>query len=172
MQDDDFKYDVEPEIRWRGHCSGMYAVLGLTVMTIGAGMMAVGHLIPARETIVGQLTDAKVRWAVGFNENLVLCRYVGSAVFAVGVVFTVLRFWISVIRSHINDDELPLVTEKTLDITTDDNDKRTSPPPLPQAIKLQKDQRELHTVRIPITGSVENVQPEAGAIRLGFGDIS
>ncbi|VVC24511.1 Hypothetical protein CINCED_3A007659 [Cinara cedri] len=169
LQDDDFKYHVEPEIRWHGHCSGVYAVLGLTAVAIGAAMMAVGHLIPAKKTVVGQSADAEVvdRWAVSFNENLALCRCVGSAVFAVGVVFTVVRFWISVIRSHGDDDELPLVTEKKLaDAAADDGRKSSR---LPLSIELQ---RELHTVRIPITGSVENVQPEPGAIRLQFGDIS
>lgn len=166
-QDDDFKYYVEPEFRWRGHCSGVYAVLGLTAVTIGAAMMAVGHLIPARVAVVDRTTDAEVvdRLAVTFNENLVLCRYAGSAAFAVGVVFTVVRFWVSVIRSHGGDDELLLATEKKLAADAVSDGSSPQPPPRPSA-------REMRTVRIPITGSVENVQPEPGTIRLQFGDIN
>lgn len=156
-QDDDFKYYAEPEFRWRGHCGGAYAVLGLAAVTIGAAIMAAGHLIPAEDPVVGLSADAVVvdRRAVEFNENLVLCRYVGSAVLAAGVVFTVVRFWISVIRSHgAGDPGKPGAEEDG---------------PSPPTVDVREEAR---TVRIPVTGSLENVQPEPGAIRVQFGDIS
>lgn len=161
-QDDDFKYYVEPEFRWRGHCGGVYAVLGLAAVTIGAVIMAAGHLIPAKDpVVVGRSADAEVvdRWAVDYNEYLLLCRYVGSAVLAVGVVFTVVRFWVSVIRSQGAGDRLLLAPHKKL--AAEEYGRR-----------IVNVQNGLRTVRIPVTGSVETVQPEPGAIRVQFSDIS
>lgn len=158
-QNDDFKYCVEPEIRWRRHCCGVYAVLGLVVTIMGAAAMAAGHLIPAKDTVVDRSANMEVidRWAVAFNEHLALCRYVGSMVFAVGMVFSVVRFWISVIRDdgRTDADEQATAAEKKLS-AIDGGDRSGQ-------------QQRAHTVRIPITGSVENVQPDPRTIRLQLG---
>uniref|UniRef100_A0A2S2N6P2 Neurensin-1 n=1 Tax=Schizaphis graminum TaxID=13262 RepID=A0A2S2N6P2_SCHGA len=158
--DDDFKYLVEPEIRWYHHCSGAFAVLGLAVMAVGAIAMAAGHLIPAKDPVVGRSSHMEVidRRAVSFNDHLALCRYIGSVVFAVGVVFTVVRFWASVIRNGGSgvivvggNGKDPAVKQLQT------GQERPSP------IKGQ-------TVRIPITGTLENIQPDPLAIKLQFAD--
>lgn len=154
--DDDFKYFVEPEIRWYRHCYGVYAVLGLAVMAVGAIAMAAGHLIPARDPVVGRSVHMEVidRRAVSFNDHLASCRYAGSVVFAVGFVFTVVRFWASVIRGGNGGDRVA--------------DKLRAGEERPSPTKVQRAQ----TVRIPITGSLENVQPDPTAIKLQFADSS
>lgn len=154
--DDDFKYFVEPEIRWYHHCcSGVFAVLGLAVMVAGAIAMAAGHLIPARDPVVRRSAHMEVidRRAVSFNDHLASCRYVGSVVFAVGVVFTVVRFWASVIRTRPGDNGEDRVAEKLRS-----SEQRSSSP------------NKAQTVRIPITGTLENVQPDPLAIKLRFAD--
>lgn len=189
--DDDFRYCVEPEIRWRRHCGGVYMVLGLAVMTVGAVAMAAGHLIPARDPVVGRSANMEVidRWAVAFNENLASCRYIGSMVFAVGVVFTVVRFWVSVISDgggggDGDDDDVEAEKLAAADgydyRDLDDrrrwrrwqrrarkNDGGKQPRPAVEAAAAAAE-----TVRIPITGSVENVQPDPRAISLQIDDSS
>lgn len=164
MQDeyDDFKYFVEPEIRWRRHCSGVYTVLGLVIMTMGAVAMAVGHLVPAKEPMVNRSANVMMidRWAVAFNENLASCRFVGSMLFAVGVVFTVVRFWMSVIRSGSGGEAM--FKKKKLDV----DEER------PSVEQCQQRRTAQPSVRIPITESVENVQPDPRAINLKFCDTS
>eukprot|EP00102_Acyrthosiphon_pisum_P015134 XP_008185555.1 PREDICTED: neurensin-1 isoform X2 [Acyrthosiphon pisum] len=160
--DDDFKYFVEPEVRWYRHCYGVYAVLGLAVMAVGAMAMAAGHLIPAKDPVVGRSVHMEVidRRAVSFNDHLASCRYVGSVVFAVGFVFTVVRFWASVIRGGrgvSGNGEDHQVAEKLRP-----GEERPSP------TKVQR----VQTVRIPITGTLENVQPDPTAIKLQFADSS
>lgn len=160
--DDDFKYFVEPEVRWYRHCYGVYAVLGLTVMVVGAIAMAAGHLIPAKDPVVGRSVHMEVidRRAISFNDHLASCRYVGSVVFAVGFVFTVVRFWASVIRGGrgaSGDGEDRRVAEKLRA-----GEERPSP----------AKGRRAQTVRIPITGTLENVQPDPMAIKLQFADSS
>lgn len=124
-------------------------------MTVGAVAMTAGHLIPAKDPVVGRSANMEVidRWAVAFNENLAACRYLGSAVFAVGVVFTAVRFWISVISA--------------VDYSGDDYGGGDG-----EAAKKLGGKRPAQTVRIPITGSVQNVQPDPRAIDLRFGDSS
>lgn len=157
-QDDDFKYLVEPKIRWRHHCCSLYALLGLVVMIMGAVAMAAGHLIPAKNPVV--LSDANTEaidpWAIAFNDHLASCRYIGSMVLSVGVVFTVVQFWISVIRG---DDQATVAAIKKL---AADDRRRPS---------VRPDQQP-QTVRIPITGSVETVQPDPRAIDMHFGNKS
>ncbi|XP_025209147.1 uncharacterized protein LOC112604368 isoform X2 [Melanaphis sacchari] len=155
--DDDFKYFVEPEIRWYHHCSGAFAVLGLVVMAVGATAMAVGHLLPAKDPVVDRSTHMEVidRRAVSFNDHLASCRYIGSMVFAVGFVFTVVRFWTSVIRNGGrkiggNGD---MRAAKKLRV----GKERSSP-------------TRTQTVRIPISGRLESVQPDPLAIKLQFAD--
>lgn len=159
--DDDFKYFVEPEVRWYRHCYGVYAVLGLAVMALGAIAMAAGHLIPAKDPVVGRSVHMEVidRRAVSYNDHLASCRYIGSVVFAVGFVFTVIRFWASVIRSGggISGNSEEQVAKKLLA-----GEERPSP------TRVQRAQ----TVRIPITGTLENVQPDLKAIKLQFVDSS
>lgn len=155
--DDDFKYFVEPEIRWYHHCcSGVFAVLGLAVMVTGAIAMAAGHLIPARDPVVRRSAHMEVidRRAVSFNDHLASCRYVGSMVFAIGLVFTVIRFWASVIRTQPDDNGKDRTADKLRS-----SEQRSSPPNKAQT-----------TVRIPITGTLENVQPDPLAIKLRFAD--
>ncbi|XP_060868187.1 neurensin-1-like [Metopolophium dirhodum] len=159
---DDFKYFVEPEVRWYRHCYGVYAVLGLAIMAVGAIALAAGHLIPAKDPVVGRSVHMEVidRRAVSFNDHLASCRYVGSVVFAVGFVFTVVRFWASVIRGGrgiSGNGEDHRVAEKLRA-----GEERPSP---------TKGQRA-QTVRIPITGTLENVQPDPTAIKLQFADSS
>ncbi|XP_022175066.1 neurensin-1-like [Myzus persicae] len=160
FQDDDFKYFVEPEIRWYHHCSGAYAVLGLAVMALGAIAMAAGHLIPAKDPVVGRSVHMEVidRRAVSFNDHLASCRYIGSVVFAVGFVFTVVRFWASMIRggSGVSGNGEDRVAEKLRRA----DEERPSP------------MSKVQTVRIPITGTLENVQPDPAAIKLQFADNS
>lgn len=156
--DDDFKYFVEPEVRWYRHCSGVYAVLGLAVMAVGAVAMAAGHLIPAKDPVVGRSVHMEVidRRSVSFNDHLASCRYIGSVVFAVGFVFTVVRFWASVIRGGgVRGSEEKRVAKKLQRV----GKERPSP-------------TNVQTVRIPITGTLENVQPEPTAIKLQFADNS
>ncbi|XP_025419732.1 neurensin-1-like isoform X2 [Sipha flava] len=168
-EDDDFKYCVEPEIRWRRHCSGVYTVLGFAIITLGAVAMAVGHLVPAKDPMINRSANVMMidRRAVTFNENLALCRFVGSMLFAVGVVFTVVRFWMSVIRSGrgIGDGGSggqAMFKKKKLDV----DEER------PSVEQCQQRRPAQTSVRIPVTGSVENVQPDPRAINLKFGDTS
>lgn len=164
-EDDDFKYCVEPEVPWRRHCSGVYAVLGLVIMTVGAVAMAVGHMVPTKDPMVNRSANIVVidRWAVAFNENLASCRFVGSMLFAVGVVFTVVRFWMSVIRSgDRGSGDQAMLEAKKLAI----DEER----PSVKQCQQQRRRTAQTSVRIPITGSVENVQPDPRAINLQFGD--
>lgn len=174
--DDDFKYSIEPtEIRWRRHCGGVYAALGLAVTAVGLMAMAAGHLIPAKDPFVGRSANVEVidQVAVEFNELLASCRYVGSAMFAAGVVFTVVRFWMSVIRGDraanekleaVEDDrKLAAAVGEHLKRTYADRRRSSMHQPLPLPTPHQHT-----TVRIPVTGSVENVQPDPRAIHLRF----
>lgn len=156
--DDDFKYFVEPEIHWYRHCSGVYAVLGLAVMTVGAVAMAAGHLIPAKDPVVGRSVHMEVidRRAVSFNDHLASCRYIGSVVFAIGFVFTVVRFWASMIRGGgVSGSDEKRVAKK-----------------LQRVGKGRPSPTKVQTVRIPITGTLENVQPDPTTIKLQFTDNS
>jgi len=129
----------------------VYTVLGLAVTMMGAAVMTAGHLIPAKDPVVDRSAGMEVidRWAVAFNEHLAVCRYVGSMVFAVGVVFSVVQFWISVIRDGGDG-----TAEKKPELAADGDCKPW---------------HRSQSVRIPITGTVENVQPDPRAINLQFG---
>lgn len=127
--------------------------------------MAVGHLVPAKESMVDRSANLVVidRWAVAFNEHLASCRFVGSMLFAVGVVFTVVRFWMSVIRTGGGNGDQALFEAKKLAV----DEERPS-------VEMCQQRRVVQTnsVRIPITGSVENVQPDPQAISLQFNNTS
>lgn len=184
--DDDFKYSMEPmTIRWRRHCGGVYAAFGLVVTALGLAVMAAGHWIPAKDPFVGRSANVEVidGGAVEFNELLASCRYAGSAVFAAGVVFSVVRFWVSVIRGDRAVAEKLAAAEATaasgggggkraeaMAATVADRLRHAerrrsslyqSPPPPPSPYQHT-------TVRIPVTGSVENVQPDPRTIHLRF----
>lgn len=165
LKDDDFKYCVEPEIHWRRHCCGTYAAFGLIIMIMGAVTMMIGHLMPIKDPVVGRSTNMEVidRWAVTYNENLASCRYVGSVVLAIGVVFTVVRFWISVIRGNSDDeDDERCAAEKKL------GDRRLSL----VNHRYNQQQQVAPSVRISISGSVENVQPDPRTINMQISDNS
>lgn len=151
--------------------------LGLAVMTAGAVAMAVGHLIPARDPVVDRSANMEVidRWAVAYNENLASCRYVGSVVFAVGVVFTVVRFWVSVIGGGGDDEARKLDYDGDGYRGFEEERRRRSAAQRRQAGKDGGGgggKPAETTVRIPVTGSVENVQPDPRAISLQMPDGS
>ncbi|XP_050421222.1 neurensin-1-like isoform X2 [Adelges cooleyi] len=156
LQDDDFRYLVEPRSRCSQHCCSVSALFGLAVMSVGAVTLAAGHLIPAKDPIVGRSANLEVvdRWAVTYNQNLVACRYAGAVVFGIGVVFTVIRLWVSLIRSSNQEH---WIAEQKLGVKNDG------------VAKQNKQQQQPQTVRIPITGLVQGVQPKANVAAFGDG---
>lgn len=81
MQEDDFQFLVEPgKRRWRGWWLRVALWLGVNLMLVGIIAMLVGHLTTPRQTVVDQQDNFTVldRWAVTFNNRLVICQLAGK----------------------------------------------------------------------------------------------
>ncbi|XP_050543764.1 neurensin-1-like [Daktulosphaira vitifoliae] len=146
-REDNFRYLIEPKSRFAQHCCNAWAFFGLTVISIGALTLAAGHLIPAKDPIVDRTANMEVvdRYAINYNQNLVTCRYVGAIVFSIGVVFSVIRLWVSLIRNISEDDRF--------------EEEKMGKDELGKQFKSRP-----QTSRIPISGSVECVQPNVNSI--------
>ncbi|KAG8312986.1 uncharacterized protein LOC124354107 [Homalodisca vitripennis] len=147
-QEDDFQFLVEPgRRRWRGCWFRAGIWVGVNLMLLGIIAMLVGHLTPARETIVSQHENYTIldRWAVTYNNRLVICQLAGLASFTCGSIIVMLVLLISSYQQE--QTRAYYVMAATVVPETFVGNPRVGP----------KKGWAIH--RIPLSGSVRGVQP-------------
>lgn len=146
FQEDDFEFVVEPgKRRWRDCWFRTGLWVGINLILLGVIALLVGHLTPARNTIVGHQENLEIldRWAIAFNRRLELCRLAGLVVFCCGGVVVMITLLISSYQQE----------------TTYYVMGATVVPEMFVGNPLIGRQQRLGAGRIPVTGSIRNVQP-------------
>lgn len=96
LQEDDFRFLVEPgKRRWRNWGLRVALWVGVNLMLLGVIALLVGHLTAPRQPIVHQQDNFTVldRWAVAFNNRLVICQLAGMTPYLSIAYQSVCSFW-------------------------------------------------------------------------------
>lgn len=149
IQEDDFEFVVEPgKRRWRGFWFRVGMWVGINMLLLGLIALLVGYLTPPRQTIVGRKDNLEIldRWAIAFNHRLEICRFVGLCVFCCGAVIVMLTLLVSSYQQETTYYVMGATVVPEMFVGN----------PL---VGHQQRWNNAPTSRIPITGTVRNIQP-------------